>query len=452
MKNNNLSFKKIILIASLFFGMLFGAGNLIFPVHLGQLSGSNWMVAGAGFLSSAVILPLLALFALSISRSSGIYELAKPTGAIFASIFLILIHITIGPFAATPRTATVPYEIGFAPHLPANMYKTGLLIYTAIFFVIVFLLSVTEAKVTDLIGKVLNPIFIVLLFVIFLLAFIHPLGNSQTAEVTRAYQSTGFTNGFLQGYNTMDALASLIFGITVIMAIKELGVTKQKDVSMTLAKSGLWGMVAIGIIYVCLIWLGATSLHQFKMATNGGTTLAQISYYYMGVFGNVLLATLTTITCITTAMGLVIAFAQDFHERFPKVSYKTFLSINCLISFAFANLGLDKIIIWSTPVLMFLYPIAISLILLGILSPIFKNDKIVYKVTCYLTLIPAIFDLLNALPPVLRNTEFVQVLIKFAEKFFPLFSIGFSWTLFSLTGLVIGLLIHFLKRNNKIIS
>lgn len=371
LEKDNLSFKKILVIASLFFGMIFGAGNLIFPVHLGQMAGSNWLVSGLGFLASGVLLPLLALMALSITRSNGLYELARPVGMSFASILLVLIHLTIGPFAATPRTATVPYEIGFAPYLPAGMQKWGLLIFTGIFFILVFALSITEGNITDLIGKVLNPLFIVLLFVIFLMAFINPLGKAGTTAVTAAYRSAGFTNGFLQGYNTMDALAALIFGVAVITAIKELGITKQKDVSLTLAKSGLWGMLAIGVIYVCLIWLGASSLHQFKLASNGGITLSQISHYYMGVFGNVLLATLTTITCLTTAMGLVIAFAEDFHKRFSKISYKTFLLGNCLLSFIFANLGLDRIVAWSTPVLMFIYPVAISVILLGLLSPNF---------------------------------------------------------------------------------
>lgn len=446
MKNNNLSIRKILLIASLFFGMLFGAGNLIFPVHLGQMAGQNWLVSGLGFLASGVLLPLLALFALSITKSNGLFELARPTGKFFASALLILIHLTIGPFAATPRTATVPYEIGFAPYLSADMQKWGLLIFTGIFFLIVFALSFSEGKLTELIGKILNPIFIVLLFVIFFLAFVNPLGNSATAPVTSAYREGGFASGFLQGYNTMDALATLIFGVAVITAINELGIKKKKDVAVTLAKSGLFGMLAIGVIYICLIWVGATSLHQFSLASNGGITLSQISHYYMGTFGNVLLAVLTTITCLTTAMGLVVSFAEDFHQRFPKISYRTFLLFNCFLSFVIANLGLDKIIAWSTPVLMFLYPIAISLILTGILSPIFSGDQLVYKTAVYFTVIPAIFDFMKTLPAGLNDSSFVQNIISFAQVNFPLFDMGFSWILFSLSGLVLGLVIHFLKK------
>lgn len=114
----------------------------------------------------------------------------------------------------------------------------------------------------------------------------------------------------------MDCLAALAFGITVITSICSLGFKREKDVAITTVKSGMFGIFAIAIIYVCLIWLGATSLHDFKLSSNGGTALAQISHHYLGTAGDALIAALTTITCITTAMGLVVAFAQDFHKRF----------------------------------------------------------------------------------------------------------------------------------------
>ena len=431
--NKSNSFRKTIIIASLIFGMLFGAGNLIFPVHLGQLAGKNWLSASSGFLISSSLLPLMALIAISITRSHGIFELAKPISKKYALVFLILIHATLGPLFATPRTATVPYTIGIAPLLPNNMNKIGFL-------------SATEAKVTDLIGKILNPIFLLLLFLIFFLAFLNPMGAAKDAPLTAAYTNNAFTNGFLEGYNTMDCLAALAFGITVITAIRNLGFKNEKEVAITTIKSGLFGILGIAIIYIGLIWLGATSLHDFKLSSNGGTALAQISHYYLGTVGDALIAALTTITCITTAMGLVVAFAQDFHKRFPKISYKTFLAINCLLSFIIANMGLDMIISWSTPVLMLLYPLAISLVILGILSPIFKNDPVVYKITTALTLIPALFDMINALPDVLRSTSIIQNILSYAQRYLPMFDLGFSWVTFSLGGLFIGIIIHFAKR------
>ncbi len=449
MNESKLTFRKTIIIASLIFGMLFGAGNLIFPVHLGQLAGKNWLLASSGFLISGVLIPLMSLLAISITRSNGIYDLAKPIGKRYALIFLILIHATLGPLFATPRTATVPFTIGFANHIPSHLQGIGLLIFSAVFFGIVYFLSATEAKITNLIGKILNPVFLIMLFVIFLLAFINPIGSSNTA-VTAAYVHNSFTNGFLEGYNTMDCLAALAFGITVITAIKGLGIKKSKEVSIATAKSGFIGILGVALIYICLIWLGATSLNSFKLSSNGGTALAQISHHYLGTAGDALIATITTLTCITTAMGLVVAFAQDFHREFPKISYKKFLAFNCFLSFIIANLGLDQIIAWSTPVLMLLYPLAISLVILGILSPLFKNDPIVYKVTTALTLIPALFDMINSTPDMLKNTQFMQAIVSFAEKYIPLFNLGFGWLMFSILGLVIGLIIHFVRSEKSL--
>lgn len=447
---NKISFRQIIVIASLIFGMLFGAGNLIFPVHLGQLSGSYWLLASIGFIFSGVLFPLLALIAIGVTQSDGLYDLAKPIGKKYAVIFLIIVHAAIGPFCATPRTATVPYEIGFASHIPAQYNQLGLLIFTAIFFILVFSLSVTEAKITDLIGKILNPIFLIMLFLIFLLAFINPMGDPATTASTVLYQTHPFTNGFLQGYNTMDCLAALIFGVTIISSIRSLGIKKPTEISITTIKSGLLGIFSIGIIYLCLVWLGSSSLHHFKLSINGGIALGEISSYYMGIAGTALLATLTTITCLTTAMGLVVSFAQDFNERFPKLSYKKWLAINCGFSFAFANLGLDTIVAWSKPVLMLLYPLAITLIILGLISPLFKNDPIVYKLTTIFTLIPAFLDMVNAAPEVIKNNSLCQSIINFSNQTLPLFNLGFAWVSFALTGFILGIIIHFIQNRKSV--
>ena len=415
MKTPQISIKTYLVTGSLIFGMLFGAGNLVFPVHLGQLAGNHWAAAAGGFIFSGVLLPLLALVALSITRARGLFELAQPVSGWFALLFLVLVHATIGPLCATPRTATVPYAIGVAPYLSAARQPLGLALYTGAFFLLVYFLARKEGKVTEIIGKVLNPAFLLMLLVIFLLAFIRPMGKLSQPAPTSAYLHQSFTNGFLQGYNTMDALAT--------------------------AGGGVVGIVGVGVLYLGLIYLGTTSRHHFAIATNGGTTLNQVAHYYLGTFGNALLLTLATVTCLTTAMGLVIAFSQDFHQRFPKVSYKTFLRLNCLLSFLIANLGLDQIVAWSTPVLMFLYPLAIALIILGILSPLFKNNSVVYRWTLGLTVIPAVFDMVSSLPAVLRNMPLNQGLIKWAQDYLPLFTSGFAWLPFALAGLVIGLVV-----------
>lgn len=442
--------KTYLVIGSLIFGMLFGAGNLIFPVHLGQLAGRQWLLATGGFLLSGVFLPLFALLAISITHANGLYELALPNGKKFALIFLVLVQIIIGPLCATPRTATVPYTIGIAPYLSRGLQGWGLLAYTGAFFLIVYFFAVREGKITEIIGKILNPIFLVMLFAIFLLAFIHPMGSTTTPQPTNDYVAHAFSNGFIQGYNTVDALAALVFGVTIITAVRQLGFKSQQSVSLATTKGGLIGILGIGVLYIGLIYLGTTSRHQFTIAANGGTTLNQIAHYYMGDCGNVLLLTLATITCMTTAMGLVVAFAQDFHYRFPQISYKAFLRGNCLLSFLVANMGLDRIVAWSKPILMFLYPLAIVLILLGIFSPLFKGATLIYRITTGITMIPAFFDMVNAFPPALRNTTVSTSLIRFADRYFPLYQLGFSWLVFATVGLIISVCIWYPLHRSRV--
>ncbi len=150
-------------------------------------------------------------------------------------------------------------------------------------------------------------------------------------------------------------------------------------------------MAMIAVIYVGLIFVGAMSLGKFKVSANGGIAFDQIVNHYMGVAGQAILATLITVTCLTTAIGLVAAFAQDFHKHFPKVSYRTWLVLTTLASFLTANIGLNQIIAWSTPMLMFLYPLSMVLILLSVASPLFHKDPVVYKFVVLFTVVPAFF-------------------------------------------------------------
>lgn len=446
MDDKKLTGKQYFVVASLIFALFFGAGNLIFPLHLGQLAGHNWPAAAVGFLVTGVILPLLSLLAIAITRSKGVYDIGLPLGTSFALIFMTLIHLTIGPFFGTPRTATISFSVGVAPLLPAQYQKIGLFIFSLVFFLIAFLISYKESDILSTLGKVLNPVFLILLFLVFLFAFANPLGNPADMPATQAYQSNAFVNGFLEGYNTMDALAGLAFGVTVVTAIRTMGVKKDSKVAMVTAKSGVLAILAIALIYVLLIVIGAMSLGKFKIGADGGVTFSQIVNHYAGIGGQAFLAVLITLTCLTTAVGLVAAFAQDFHKHFPKLGYHAWLTISCGASFITANFGLEQIINWSTPVLMFLYPLSMVLIILSVLSPYIKRDHVVYKITILLTLIPAFLDLIVNLPAPVANTSFVKAVAAFRMQYLPLANIGISWLVPALIGIVVSLVIHAWRR------
>ncbi len=443
--SNKLTWKQYLVVASLLFGLFFGAGNLIFPLHLGQLAGANWGVASVGFLITGVLLPLLSVLAVAITRSEGVYDIGKPLGAGFAVVFMVLIHATIGPLFGTPRTATVSFTVGVAPFIPKDMQVTALLVFSALFFLAAFGFSYHQNNILSNVGKVLNPLFLALLFLVFVVAFLNPLGNPQIAAVTAAYKHAALVNGFLEGYNTMDALAGLAFGVTVVTAVRSMGQKNPKNVSKVVAKSGVVAVLAIGFIYLLLILMGAMSLGRFKVSDNGGVAFNQIVNEYGGLFGQALLAFLLTVTCLTTAVGLVAAFAQDFHKHFPKVSYHVWLALSCLASFMAANFGLDQIISWSTPMLMFLYPLSMVLILLSVCSPLFKKDGVVYFFVIVFTVVPALGDMVVAFPSVVSQSDF-GLFVAGLRNSLPLASIGLSWLLPALAGAVIGLAVHFMKN------
>lgn len=431
-----------IIISSLIFGLFFGAGNLIFPLHLGQLAGHNWLFASLGFLVTSVLLPLLSILAIALTHSKEVYDIGKPAGSWFALLFMVLIHLTIGPLFGTPRTATVSFTVGIAPFLKASQMSTGLLIFSAIFFIAVFCISYNQSDILTTVGKVLNPLFLVLLFLVLLVAFLFPLGKLSTAPVNPAYVTgkSSFVNGFLEGYNTLDALAGLAFGVTIVTAIKQMGKKSDQGVAFATAKSSSLSMLAVALIYLLLILAGVMSLGKFKLSADGGIAFAQIVQHYGGQFGQAVLAALIVLTCLTTAVGLVAAFAQDFHEHFPKVSYHVWLFITSLLSFLFANVGLTTIISWSKPASMLLYPIAILLIFLSVCEKFFKKSRIVYLVSVFFVSIPAIMDMIVSLPAVVSRSDFglavadLRNLIPFADR-------GLSWVIPMLLGVSIGTII-----------
>ncbi|CAI2662552.1 Branched-chain amino acid transport system 2 carrier protein [Apilactobacillus kunkeei] len=441
-----LSVKQYLVVSSLLFALFFGAGNLIFPLHLGQLAGAHWFTAMLGFLCTGVVLPLLSVLAISVTRSKGVYDIGTPLGSTFALAFMVLIHATIGPLFGTPRTATAPFAVGVQPLLPSNFMHYGLLVFSFLFFLAAFLLSYKESSIMASVGKLLNPIFLVLLFVVFFLAFLHPMSSAGSQPVTDAYQNGSFFNGFLEGYNTMDALAGLAFGVTVVTAVNQLGKTNPFSNAKVTAKAGFLAEALVGLIYVVLIWLGATTLGQFKASADGGVAFNQLMTYYLGATGHALLATLLTLTCLTTAMGLVAAFAQDFHKHFPALSYVQWLGLMCVASFLTANFGLDTIIQWSTPMLMFLYPFAMVLILLSVFSPLFKRDSVVYFWVVLLTTVPALMDMLASFPPVVSQSAFAKMVGNFQQSYLPLASIGMDWVPFAVVGLLLGLMCHWYKN------
>ncbi|HLR71041.1 MAG TPA: branched-chain amino acid transport system II carrier protein [Pseudogracilibacillus sp.] len=447
--NNKLKLSSHMAIGFMLFALFFGAGNLIFPAQLGQHAGTSLGPAAIGFLITGVGLPLMGVLAMGFSGSKNLQELASRVHPAYGVFFTVLLYLTIGPFFAAPRTGTVAYEVGIAPFVAEGSHQMGLLIFTIIFFAIALLFSLFPARLVDNIGKILAPALVVLLAILLLFALANPMGDIQSPE--EAYENGAFVTGFLEGYNTMDALASLVFAIIIISAIRSLGVTSNKRIFAEAAKSGIIATVLLALIYVGIAYIGATSTTVLGIFDNGAPVLSGAAAHYFGTFGTVILAAVIILACLTTAIGLITANAEYFNTLFPNISYKSFVVIFSLLTFSVANFGLSNIISFSIPVLMFLYPLAIVLMLLTFLSPLFNHSQLVYRATIGVTFLISIVDGFVALCDSLGIEYFSWLvpIMSLYENILPLYGQGLGWLLPAIIMIIVTGLIAKAQKEDK---
>ena len=448
---NRLNLKQRILVAGTLFGMFFGAGNLIFPVHLGQLAGSNVIPAMIGFIITAVGIPILGVAAIGNTHSDGLQALSSKVGRGYGYVFTCLLYLTIGPFFAIPRCATTSFTTGIQPMLGSGTSESlALLIFSLIFFALVLFFSLRPAGITVWIGKIINPLFLVFLAILVITALWDPGAAVSSVEPDSAYQSGALFSAFIEGYGTMDAIAGLAFGIVVIDIVRGMGVTEDSAVAKDVLRSGILTGLLMAIIYIATILMGAQSRGLFETSENGGIALAQISGHYLGSFGSLVLAITITFACLKTSIGLVTSCADAFSRMFPKgPSYTLWAVIFTVFSFCISNFGLSRIISYSLPVLMFLYPLAITLILLALCGKLFDHDKSVYVSVTAFTCFAALFDFIRALPAGIQTALGLEGMIAFARKLLPWFDLNLGWVVPAAIGFAIGMLIRVLRKRHK---
>lgn len=435
----HLTLKQRILVAGTLFGMFFGAGNLIFPVHLGQLAGRNVILAMIGFIITAVGIPILGVAAIGNTHSDGLQALSSKVGKGYGYVFTCLLYLTIGPFFAIPRCATTSFTTGIQPMLGGFSESAALLIFSLIFFALVLFFSLRPGSITVWIGKIINPLFLIFLGILVIAALRSPSAAVSAVEPAAGYETGALFSGFIEGYGTMDAIAGLAFGIVVIDIIRSMGVTEDADVAKDVLRSGILTGALMALIYVATIVMGTQSRGLFETSANGGIALAQISGHYLGKAGSLVLALTITFACLKTSIGLVTSCADAFQRMFPKgPAYKTWAIIFTVFSFCVSNFGLSKIIEYSLPVLMFLYPLAITLILLALIGKVFDHDRVVYVCVTGFTCVAAAFDLFKSLPAAIQP----QGLVELARRILPWFDLNLGWVLPAALGFGLGMLLR----------
>jgi len=411
------------------FAGFFGAGNLILPPFLGFKSGSDWWLVALGFLGSTVFIPLLAL--LGHARLQGtMIDFGNKVSFKFSLVFSICVYI-IATVLACPRTAAVTHEMAVQPYL-----NTGSLLTSSIYFSLVFIFAINRGKVIEILGKYLTPIIGIILLAIIYMGVFAPSDAMLTGQYI-----TPYVNGFLEGYQTYDALAGLLMGAVVVITVSNS--KKEKTVyekRMMIMKSGLIAMFGLLIIYIGLIYLGAKYNAVFESTITRPQLLSALASITLGKVGASFLSVLVALACFTTAVSIIVGTADFFKGLFQGSQRVYFITValSSALGIFMGQFEVKFIIDLAVYVLMFIYPLAMILIILNVLPEKFSS-QVVFRTVVAVTFVFSIPDFLKFLIAI-EKLEIIYELIPFSKN-------GLGWVLPSiLTFLVVNSLILFRQK------
>lgn len=422
--------KEVLILGFALFAMFFGAGNLIFPPSLGIDMGKDWLVAGIGFLLTGVGLPLLGV--LAFTKIGRLEDFSVKISSRFNTLYCTALVFVIGPLFAIPRTGSTTFEMGVLPSFPnVNPLVLSIITSTA-FFGITLILVIKESKITDIIGKFLTPVILIILAAIAFLGITGNIGTPVDKNITGV-----FAKGFVSGYQTMDALASVIFGVVIVKGLEGKGIVEEKEQRYFLSGSALIAAIGLGLIYFSLMYLGArvSGVGTFS-TTSAALYLAEIT---LGSAGKIAFGICVATACLTTSVGLV-AIASDWFARFTPISYKMWSVIICVFSGVMAIGGVDFIIKLSIPVLCILYPVTIILILLNVFG---VKHVLVYRTATYTTLVVIILE--EVFSKILHVTPVTNFLAKI-----PMAESGFVWVVPCLVGMAVAFVAAPIRKAAKL--
>ncbi|MUJ27233.1 branched-chain amino acid transport system II carrier protein [Aliivibrio fischeri] len=401
------------------FALFLGAGNLIYPPLMAQQAGENWLIAIVGFLLTAVGLPAFTLVVLG--RLSSADKLTALLPKWMDRSFWFLVLTTLGPAFVLPRAVTVAYEMGVKPFYSGN----GLMVFSALFCALTLWLALKPGKLVDYIGKVMTPALIAMLAVLVIAALVNPLGEpSQAIEV---YQQAPAVNGLIQGYMTLDAIAAVAFGWVIIQTIRSKGIEDKKAISYYTIRIAVIYSVLMSLCYLAMGYLGSTSSEIAPSATNGGEILTRYAAGEFGMLGQILLAAITLMACLTTTIGLTNANSEYYKNTYG-VTFKVSATVIMVLTAIISNFGLETIIEVSLPAILILCPIAISLIIAMVLisEKSESNTPTISMSHTVVVCIAALFGTIDALHILGKLPKGITV---FCEQWLPLFSSHTSWLL-----------------------
>ena len=412
------------------FSMFFGAGNVIFPPYLGFGAGTQWVNGFLFYFIADIGLALFALF--TLLRVGGSENITGRIGSVASNILMSAIILCIGPMVAIPRTAATTFEMSVAPLISG----VSPVIFSVAFFIVVLLLSIRQSAVIDVVGKVLTPALLIGLLVLIIRGVISPLGPVVNPDVDSSFV---IVNGIKSGYQTMDVLAALAFGIIILKSAQEKGYSDERESSKMIGAAAVIAGVLLLIVYFGLTYLGATSASLFSMDISRAELVIGIVQRLLGKTGLVIFAVVVALACMTTAVALV-SSAASFFEKLTKgrLSYAVLVTVICVSSAVISNLGLDRIVAVASPILDIVYPPTLVLIALS-----WFGDRLSRGVYRWAVIGALIASVLSTISLYGVSVPIVNTL--------PLASLGLGWiapaAVFGLVAYVIGRLRKMRKKS-----
>ena len=419
--------KTIVIIGFAIFASYFGAGNLILPPQLGFNSGPDWWLVALGFIASAIVIPLLALF--GHARLQGtMLDFGNKVSPIFSLVYCLCVYI-IAITLPIPRTAAVTHEMAIQP-----FFDTSSLLTSSIYFGIAFIFIMKRDRILSILGKFLTPLIVLILLAIIGIG----LFSSPESMNPSVLKSPALIAGLLEGYQTYDALGGVVIGGVVIISLNLEGGVSFEDKKAIIAKSGLVAAIGLFIIYSGMIAVGALHNTEFDASITRPELLTGLSIKTLGNIGNVFLSVLIALACFTTAVSVIVGTADFFKGLFKnsQKAYTITAIISCLLGVFVGQFDVHYIIVVALPALMFIYPITIVLILLNVM-PLKYASSTVFKGVVFVTLLFSIPDFLGFLLP--------EGSLKGVKEIIPLATQNLGWVL---PALIVFFLINITSRKS----
>lgn len=435
--NQSLSPRQSVAVGITLFSMFFGAGNLILPPMLALQAGTSTVPAMIGFLVAGIGLPVLGIVAVALVGTAR--ELANRVHPLFSSIFVAAIYLAIGPCLAIPRTSSTAFEMLIPLFPQGTPIGTIRLVFSIVFFAVAYALAMHPGTLTKLLGRITGPALILLLVMVVGSSLVSPAGVAQAPQAP--YDSAAPIQGFLAGYQTMDLLASLTFGIVIAENIKELGVSNSRGLMREISRAGIVAGILMALVYCGLAQVGASFGSVMPHATNGAALLTASATLHFGIAGTVIIAAIYLLACLNVCIGLISCcgtyFAETFGADAPgaqahalgRVPYTGWAAAFTVFSCVVSNVGLDAILTFSVPLLNALYPVSIVFVIMGMAHRACDRLPLIWPWAIGAT---AIVSVATAL----RDAFFAGIWLPFDAL--PLASLGFDWLLPALCGAVVG--------------